>query len=94
MFQLAGGSIFLQYRVLAAPQQTDSVVELMATPPGVLCPAHERKFLPSLANQFMLTTETIIEVKFLPSLANQFMLTTETLLRFDRKKTIIVAIYL
>ncbi|KAB7496189.1 hypothetical protein Anas_13914, partial [Armadillidium nasatum] len=61
IFMLPGGAIWLQYRVVGWSLDTDSPYELVATPPGVFCPAHERKFLPKVSNHFSLTMETIIE---------------------------------
>ncbi|XP_018017825.1 uncharacterized protein LOC108674397 [Hyalella azteca] len=61
VFLAEAGNIELQYRVLAALPLQDSVADLTITPPGVLCPIDERKYLPKLANQFTLTMETVIE---------------------------------
>ncbi|XP_076039502.1 uncharacterized protein LOC143024576 [Oratosquilla oratoria] len=61
VFLLPGGAMWLQYQVRSWSKYTKPVSALIATPPGVLCPPYERKFLPKLANQFSLTMETVIE---------------------------------
>lgn len=59
---LPGGALSLQYQVKSWSLNTDPVHVMASTGPGVFCPAHERKFLPKLPNQFSLTMETVIEV--------------------------------
>ena len=61
-FHLPGGPIKLQYKVTLWSLHSDPSTDLVATPPGVFCPAHERKLLPKLASQFSLTMETVIQV--------------------------------
>ncbi|XP_071536579.1 uncharacterized protein [Panulirus ornatus] len=61
VFMLPGGAMWLQYQVKSWALNTDPAHILASTAPGVFCPAHERKFLPKLPNQFSLTMETVIE---------------------------------
>lgn len=64
VFMLPGGPLSLQYKVKSWALTTEPAYMLVSTPPGVFCPAHDRKFIPKLANQFSLTMETVIEVCF------------------------------
>ncbi|CAL4081500.1 unnamed protein product, partial [Meganyctiphanes norvegica] len=61
VFRFPGGALWLRYTIRSWARETDAAHVLVATPPGVFCPAHERKFLPKLANQFSITMETVIE---------------------------------
>lgn len=61
VFMLPGGPLSLQYKVKSWALTTEPAYMLVSTPPGVFCPAHDRKFIPKLANQFSLTMETVIE---------------------------------
>ncbi|KAK8405073.1 hypothetical protein O3P69_001565 [Scylla paramamosain] len=61
VFMIPNGPIWLQYQVRSWALTTVPTQELVSTPPGVVCPVHERKFLPKLSNQFSLTMETVIQ---------------------------------